>query len=169
MVMKKYLLLVLLPLIVISCSKTSDQEYFDQAKKLLDEKKTTEAVASLEALVNEYPESEIAPAALVQLAQIYQNQMDKTIKPAESFKKAEKYFMQVYEKYPDSEEAPKSLFMSGFILANDLMKFDEATSSYNLFLEKYPSHPLAVSAKEELDNMGLSPEEILKRTETVVK
>jgi TolA-binding protein len=167
--MKKYLLLVLISLIVISCSKTSDQEYFDQAKIMLDEKKTTDAITSLEALVNEYPESEIAPAALVQLAQIYQNQMDKTIKPAESFDKAEKYFMQVYEKYPDSEEAPKSLFMSGFILANDLMLYDKATSSYNLFLEKYPSHPLAVSAKEELDNMGLSPEEILKRTETVVK
>ena len=55
------------------------------------------------------------------------------------------------------------------LYADDLMKYDEATSSYNLFLEKYPSHPLAVSAKEELDNMGLSPEEILKRTETVVK
>ena len=167
--MKKSLVLILISLFIISCSKTSDQEYFDQAKKLLDEKKTTEAITSLETLINEYPESKIAPQALVQLAQIYQNQMDKTINPAESFKKAEKYFMQVYEKYPDSEEAPKSLFMSGFILANDLMKYDEATSSYNLFLEKYPSHPLAVSAKEELDNMGLSPEEILKRTETVVK
>ena len=167
--MKKSLILILISLFIISCSKTSDQEYFDQAKKLLDERKTTEAITSLETLINEYPESKITPQALVQLAQIYQNQMDKTIKPAESFKKAEKYFMQVYEKYPDSEEAPKSLFMSGFILANDLMKYDEATSSYNLFLEKYPSHPLAVSAKEELDNMGLSPEEILKRTETVVK
>ena len=167
--MKKYLFLVFIPLLIISCSKTSDQEYFDQAKKLLDEKKTTEAVTSLEDLVSKYPESEIAPAALVQLAQIYQNQLDKNLKPAESFKKAEKYFMQVYEKYPDSEEAPKALFMSGFILANDLMKYDEATSSYNLFLEKYPSHPLAVSAKEELDNMGLTPEEILKRTEAAQK
>ena len=167
--MKKSLILILISLFIISCSKTSDQEYFDYEKKLLDERKTTEAITSLETLINEYPESKITPQALVQLAQIYQNQMDKTIKPAESFKKAEKYFMQVYEKYPDSEEAPKSLFMSGFILANDLMKYDEATSSYNLFLEKYPSHPLAVSAKEELDNMGLSPEEILKRTETVVK
>ncbi len=167
--MKKYLFLVLIPLLIISCSKTSDQEYFDQAKKLLEEKKTTEAVKSLEALVNEYPDSEIAPAALVQLAQIYQNQLDKNIKPAESFEKAEKYFMQVYEKYPDSEEAPKALFMSGFILANDLQNYDKATTSYNLFLEKYPSHPLAASAKEELDNMGLTPEEILKRTETVKK
>jgi TolA-binding protein len=167
--MKKYLFLVLMSLLIISCSKTSDKEYLDQAKKLLDEKKTTEAVTSLETLVNEYPESEIAPQALVQLAQIYQNQLDKNIKPTESFEKAEKYFMQVYEKYPDSEEAPKALFMSGFILANDLQNYDKATASYNLFIEKYPSHPLAVSAKEELDNMGLTPEEILKRTETVKK
>lgn len=167
--MKKYLFLVLVPLLIISCSKTSDQEYFDQAKKLLDENKITEAVTSLESLVSEYPESEIAPQALVQLAQIYQNQLDKNIKPKESFEKAEEYFMQVYEKYPDSEEAPKALFMSGFILANDLQNYDKATTSYNLFLEKYPSHPLAVSAKEELDNMGLTPEEILKRTETVQK
>ena len=167
--MKKYLLVVLVPLLIISCSKTSDQEYFDQAKILLDENKITEAVTSLETLVNEYPESKIAPAALVQLAQVYQNQLDKNIKRTESFEKAEKYFMQVYEKYSDSEEAPKALFMSGFIFANDLMKYDEATSRYNLFLEKYPSHPLAMSAKEELDNMGLTPEEILKRTETVKK
>ena len=167
--MKKYLLLVIMALLIISCSKTSDKEYLDQAKKLLDEKKTTEAVTSLETLVNEYPESEIAPQALVQLAQIYQNQLDKNIKPKESFEKAEEYFMQVYEKYPDSEEAPKALLMSGFILANDLQNYDKATASYNLFLEKYPLHPLAVSAKEELDNVGLTPEESLKRTETVKK
>ncbi len=167
--MKKYLFLVLIPLLIISCSKTSDQEYFDQAKKLLDEQKTEEAVQTLQSLINEYPESKIAPKALIQLAQLYQNQLDKNFKIIESFNEAEKYFMQVYEKYPDSEEAPKALFMSGFILANDLMKYDEATSRYKLFLEKYPSHPLAVSAKEELDNMGLTPEEILKRTETVKK
>ena len=41
-------------------------------------------------------------------------------KSDESFKKAQNYFMQVYEKYPDDQDAPKSLFLSGFILANDL-------------------------------------------------
>lgn len=167
--MKKYFFLVLIPLLIISCSKTSDQEYFDEAKELLDEQKTEEAVQTLQTLIHEYPESKIAPKALVQLAQVYQNQLDKKFKIIASFKEAEKYFMQVYEKYPDSEEAPKALFMSGFIFANDLMKYDEATSRYKLFIEKYPSHPLAVSAKEELDNMGLTPEEILKRTETVKK
>lgn len=167
--MKKYLLLVLITMFIISCSKTSDQEYFDQANKFVKENKINDAIKSFESLVSDYPESDIAPKALVQLAQLYQNQLVEKLKSSESFDKAEKYFVQVYEKYPDSEEAPKALFMSGFILANDLKKYDEATARYKLFLEKYPSHPLAVSAKEELDNMGLSPEEILKRTETVQK
>lgn len=164
--MKKYFVIILFALLTISCSKTSDQEYFDQAKSFLKEKKTPEAVKAIEALIKEYPESDIAPKALVQLAGIYQNQMVEKLNPSESFARAQKYFYQVYEKFPESEEAPQSLFLSGFILANDLKNFDLATSHYKLFLSKYPSHPLAVSAKEELDNMGLSPEEILKRTET---
>lgn len=164
--MKKYFVLVLFTILVIACSKTSDQEYFNQAQSLLKEKKTSEAIKAFESLLDEYPESKIAPKALVQLAGIYQNQMVDKLRPAESFDSAQKYFYQVYEKYPDSEEAPQSLFLSGFILANDLKDYDKATSHYKLFLSKYSSHPLAVSAQEELDNMGLSPEEILKRTVT---
>jgi TolA-binding protein len=122
--MKKYFFLALTTLILISCSKTTDQEYFDQANKFLKESKINEAIKSFENLVNDYPESDIAPKALVQLASIYQNQSVKNIKTEESFNRAQKYFMQVYEKYPDSPEAPKSLFLSGFILANDLNKYD---------------------------------------------
>ncbi len=165
--MKKYLFLALTTFVIISCSKTTDQEYFDQGNKFLKENKINEAITSFENLVNDYPESDIAPKALVQLASIYQNQSVKNVKTEESFDRAQKYFIQVYEKYPESEEAPKSLFMSGYILANDLQKYDDATKNYKLFIEKYPKHPLAVSAKQELDNMGISPEEILKRTETV--
>ena len=164
--MKKYLVLFLLSVFFISCSKTTDQEYFDQANKSFKENNIPEAIKSFESLINDYPESELAPKALVQIASIYQNQLVKNVKPQESFEKAQKYFMQVYEEYPDDQDAPKSLFLSGFILANDLKKYDNATSRFKLFLEKYPSHSLAESAKLELDNMGLSPEEILRRTET---
>lgn len=164
--MKKYFVLFLVTLFTISCSKTSDKEYLTQAEKSLKENKIDQAIKSIETLLIDYPESDLAPKALVQLASIYQNQLVKNIKPEESFNYAQKYFMQVYEKYPNSENAQQSLFLSGFILANDLKKYDEATSRLKLFLEKYPSHSLAVSAQLELDNMGLSPEEILKRTET---
>jgi len=33
-------------------------------------------------------------------------------------------------------------------------------------LQKYPNHELANSAREELNNLGLTPDEILKRKST---
>ena len=53
--------------------------------------------------------------------------------------------------------------MAGFISANELNNFDEATSIYKQFLKEYPDNELAASAQAELDNMGLSPEEILQK------
>jgi hypothetical protein len=53
--------------------------------------------------------------------------------------------------------------MSGFIEANNLHQFDEATKTYRIFLEKYPDHELAESAKQELNTMGQAPDEILKQ------
>ena len=37
--MKKYILLSLLSFVIINCSKTSDQDYLDQATKFVEENK----------------------------------------------------------------------------------------------------------------------------------
>lgn len=161
--MSKLPILFILALLFFSCSKPTDQENLDQAKNLIKEKKIDEAVKTLEQIINEHPESNVAPKALVELATLYQGQLDPNVPRNESFNRAQKYFREVYDKYPKSEEASNSLFMSGFILANDLHKYDEATKAYKLFIEKYPDNPLVQSAKDELDNMGLTPEEILKK------
>ena len=152
-------------LLFISCSKTTDQDLLDRAQNEVRDKKIKEAIADLESLLKEFPDSKLAPKALVQLGTIYQGQLVKNIKMRDSFEKAQEYFREVYDKYPDSEEAPNSLFMSSFILANHLYRFKDATAGYKLFMEKYPNNPLVTSAKDELENMGLSPEEILKKKE----
>jgi len=81
----------------------------------------------------------------------------------ESLEKAAQTYKDVYDKYPKYERTPESLFLSAFIEANDLKNYNKATSIYKLFLEKYPDHELTPSVKAELDNMGLSPDEILKK------
>lgn len=167
--MSKLSILFILVLLVFSCSKPTDQENLDQAKNLIKEKKIDEAVKILEKILNEHPESNVAPKALVELGTLYQGQLDPNVARNESFNRSQKYFREVYDKYPKSEEAPNSLFMSAFILANDLRKYDEATMTYKLFIEKYPDHPLVQSAKDELENMGLSPEEILKKKSVAEK
>jgi TolA-binding protein len=162
--MKSALSIILVAVVFISCnSKKSDEELFNEGKTNTEEGKIPNAVVSYEELLKEYPDSKAAPEVLTSLASIYQNKLVKNISETESLQEAAKLFRQIYDDYPESEFAAMGLFMAGFVLANDLNMYNEATETYNLFMENFPEHELAASAKEELDNMGLTPEEILQK------
>ncbi len=64
------------------------------------------------------------------------------------------YYKKLLAEYPDGRRAPESLFMLGFINANDLKKYDEARKYYTEFIKKYPKHELADDAQYELKTMG---------------
>lgn len=164
--MRSVIYLIVTAFVFLGCSKKANQDYLKSAEDNLKNNKVQEAVTDFENFVKDNPESEKAPEALTKLASIYQNKMIKDLSVKESLEKAVKIYRQVYDDYPKSTQAPTSLFMSSFILANELQKLDLAKASYNLFLQKYPNHELANSAREELNNLGLSPEEILKRKNT---
>ncbi len=162
----KYLILSFLFTSIIflnGCSSNSAEDHMKTAQENIKQKNISEAVTNYESVVNEFPDSPQAPEALFQVATLYQNKMVKNVSDIDSYKKAEEMFRSVYNKYPQAKKAPMALFLSGFILANDLRNFKSATSTYTLFLEKYPEHELASSAKEELSNMGLSPDQILQK------
>ena len=164
--MKFIYVLFIASLVFWGCSKKSAEDYLKSADENLKNNNSTAAVTDYENFVKEYPEDEKAPEALTRLASIYQNKMIKNLSAKESLEKAAKIYKQVFEIYPNSKEAPTSLFMSAFIFANELQKYHAAEVTYQLFLQKYPNHELANSAREELNNLGLSPEEILKRKNT---
>lgn len=149
--------------LLAACSKVSDNELMESAKEMINNNNLTEAITIYEKIIDEYPESENTPKALVALAGIYQSKGVKTISDVENLNKAIQYYELVYNKFPQSNDAPVSLFMIGYIQANELKKFDEATKTYNTFLEKFPNHEMAAAAQQELDFMGLSPEEILNK------
>jgi len=162
--MKKVLsVFAITTLLLAGCSKTTDKEYLDKAAESVKNGNISEAVSSYEKLVEEYPESKLAPDALLKEAALYQGNKVKNISKEESLIKSAEIFESVAEKYPKNEQAPQSLFMAGFIYANELKNYDEATKIYKTFLEKYPDNELASSAQDELDNMGLTPEQILKK------
>jgi len=163
--MKYFILSVLFTSVIIitGCSSKSSGDYMKAAHDSMVKKNISEALTNYESIIKEFPKSAEAPDALFQIATIYQNKMVKDISDKDANTKAEETFRQVFNKYPDYEKAPMALFLSGFILANDLKDFRAATATYNLFLQKYPKHELATSAREELDNMGLSPDQILHK------
>jgi len=154
----------MISLIIFGCSsQKSPTELMKDANKFTNEKKIPESVAAYETLLKEFPDDSLAPEATFMLATIYQNKLLKTIPENESLKKAVELFRSVHDKYSKSDKAPMGLFMAGFILANELKDFKSATEVYNQFLELYPEHELAASTKEELNNMGLTPEEVLQK------
>ena len=151
-------------ILLIGCSNNkSAADLFNDGEAYLEESKIPEAVNSYETLIKEYPDDTLAPDATARLASIYQNKQVKNVSETQSLLKSVELFRSIYDKYPKSEQAPMGLFMAGFVEANELNDYDAATKTYNLFLKTFPDHELATSAKEELDNMGLTPEEILKK------
>jgi TolA-binding protein len=75
-----------------------------------------------------------------------------------------------YAQFPNSKEAPTALFLMGFIYNNELHNIDSARAAYKTFLEKYPGHDLAASAKFEMETLGKDPttmlhEEIIPKAE----
>ena len=153
------------------CSTKSEKELFTEGMQRLEAENYPGTVTAFEQLVNDYPKGEYAPKAYIELGKIYQGNLIKDLKPDESFEKAIYYYRQVYKNFPDNPDAEKSMFMVGYIQANDLAQIDSTKSSYldsakvtyNEFLQKYPNGQLAKSAKAELDNLGVAAEEILKK------
>jgi tetratricopeptide (TPR) repeat protein len=83
------------------------------------------------------------------------------------------YYTQHYERalylhewftsaYPDNEKAAQSLFMQAFITDNDLKDYTRASVLYQLFIERYPNDDFADDAQFLLDNLGKTPEEVIR-------
>ncbi|HDR06413.1 MAG TPA: hypothetical protein ENN88_02150 [Candidatus Coatesbacteria bacterium] len=63
------------------------------------------------------------------------------------------YYNKILKFYPDSPEAPKAQFMTGFIYSDKLKNYDEAEAAFNAYLERWPSGELAESARYMLEHM----------------
>ena len=163
--MKSYFVFFSLILFFTGCGK-NEKDQFEEANRLVKDKKYTEAIAAYEKVVKEFPTGDLMPKATYEIAKLYQSGIIPGIDEAASQEKAVEYYQKVFVTSPKHELAPSALFMSGFIQANNLGKYQEATITYKKFLETYPTNELADDAKVELDNMGLSPEEIIAKHQT---
>ncbi len=72
----------------------------------------------------------------------------------EQYEESIQNFKKVLEYYPQGTNAPKAIFMIGFIHANNTKNLEEAKKYYTMFIEKYPQHELANSADYELKHLG---------------
>ena len=69
------------------------------------------------------------------------------------------------EKYPDFEMTPMAMFVKGFVYENMIGDLQNAEMTYRQFIEKYPNSPMVEDVKATLENLGLTPEELIRKFE----
>ncbi len=149
----KNLILVVL-LLITSCSKKEDISLLEKADKEYQKKNLKTAIELYNNFVQKYPQNLKSAEALFKLSQIYLSELRMP-------KEAIKFLEQIIQNYPNTKEAMNALFMLGFIHANEIHNYEKAKEYYQKFLELYPNSELAVSAKFELENLGKEPQKII--------
>lgn len=139
---------------LIGCSKLSEEQMIAKAVDAQKGNQNSEALEHYQSFLDEYPKSNKVPEALYAMGSIYQNQKE--------FPKAVDVYKQIAKEYPEHATASSASFLVGFIYNNDLKNLGAAKAAYEEFLQRYPSSPMASSAKFELDNLGKEPEELIK-------
>ena len=69
------------------------------------------------------------------------------------------------EQYPDFEMTPMAMFLKGFVYETMMNDNEKALDTYHQFLERYPNSSLVNDVKSTIENIGLSPEELIKKFE----
>ncbi|MEI7499489.1 MAG: tetratricopeptide repeat protein [Bacteroidota bacterium] len=111
--------------------------------------------------IKDYPKDSLAPGYLFKAANIAMNSGDGN--------KALLFFDQYIQDYPDQSKAPMCMFFKAFIYENMLQNIDKARETYLLFIEKYPSNDFTNDAKLALQNLGKTPEMIVREFELKMK
>lgn len=67
--------------------------------------------------------------------------------------------------YPDYPRTQAALFVKGFIFETYYGNLDMARKIYEQYLELYPNGEFADSCRSSIENLGLTPEELVKKFE----
>lgn len=131
-----------------------EKQLYEQQNGVINKKDAANMIHLYTTFVKDHPQSEKAPEYLFKAADVSINSFhsEQTIK----------LFNQLIQNYPDYKKAPQALFLKAFTYENYLNQLDSAKVTYELFLEKYPGHSFANDAEVSLNNLGKSPEEIIK-------
>ena len=71
----------------------------------------------------------------------------------------------ILKEYPDYERAHTALFVKGFIFETRYANFDMAKKIYEQYLELYPDGELVGDCRASIENLGLTPEELVRKFE----
>ena len=128
---------------------TSDTKNFK-----FDEKQARETILVYENFAQKFPQSKQAPEMLLKSADLYRSLKD--------YDAALNVYQKIAAEFPDFDKQAQVLFLQGFVYENELYRMEKAKGLYEKFLQLYPDHDLADDVQFSLQNLGKTPEEIIK-------
>jgi TolA-binding protein len=140
--------------------KIADNEaiiFGDSTKTIADNKTGMNMIRAYTDYANAWPKDTISAVFLFKGAEIAMNLNQSGM--------AIDYYNRVLLNYPDFSKRPYCMFLQAYILENQMNQYELAKTRYQEFLDKYPKHPLAESARASIQNMGKPLEELIKEWE----
>jgi outer membrane protein assembly factor BamD (BamD/ComL family) len=168
---KAIALLILAGTILLSCSdpRNDDIEKITQMENdLFSEESSLDNMDKAKGLIDEYtlfadqyPEDTLSPEFLFRAADIAMN-----INRGEM---AINIYNRILKSYPDFRKAPECLFLKAYVYENNLGQLNKARVYYQEFIDKYPENDFADDAEISIQNLGKSPEELIREFEEKMK
>jgi outer membrane protein assembly factor BamD (BamD/ComL family) len=152
---------MLAALLLVSCSRNG-QDLADEAEALMTKNDYKGAIAKLEELVKEYPDSPLASEALLRIGVLQMGNEELSPRAIPTMET-------LLAKYPTSPVAHKAVFLIGYMYNNRLQDLDKARKYYDRYLAQYPDSIYAKDVKVELANLGKTPEEMLAQAQAALQ
>jgi outer membrane protein assembly factor BamD (BamD/ComL family) len=134
--------------------------YSPQATSFSEEKADS-LISLYDGFIKAFSDDSLSPLFLFKSANLAMNSGDG--------KGAISRFDQFIQAYPGNQKAALCMFFKGYIYENLMKDLEKAKEAYLLFMEKYPDHELVKDARMSIQNLGKTPEQIVREFEAIRK
>jgi len=120
----------------------------------LDPHKISSLIGLYEEFVTKFPNSEKAPKYLEMQA--------KYLGAINHYEQSIEVYQKIYDNYPNYDKRSEALFMQAFTYEVNLGDLSKAEELYKKYLIEFPDGDFADDAQFSIDNLYISPEELLE-------
>ena len=162
--MKKFLFLGIIALFFAGCSNNDpvkrigklEKEAFS-TERAIDPNVASDLVSAYCDFADANPDDAMAPEYLFKAMDVSMNLNE----PQRTIYIIDKLLTE----YPDYQNTSRALFVKAFIFETRYNNLDMAKKLYEQYLENYPDGEFASDCRASIENLGLSPEELVKKFE----
>ena len=162
--MKKIIVLLLIAGFFVGCNSNDPAKRIEKLEKqvltidkAIDPEVASDLVSAYCDFADANPEDAMAPEYLFKAVDVSMNinEPQRTISIID----------RLLKEYPDYPRTQAALFVKAFIFENKYGNLDMAKKLYEQYLEMYPNGEFANDCRASIENLGLSPEELVKKFE----